>query len=226
MKTKMGSIIPIVIFSALSCSSNQQEDSNDNVFRVGNDNMDPTQNEVFFGNNRIQIEEISDRFDDTKKFKIQKIQQNFGDLNFTAKRIPTALYLQNQGLQKEELTEALTQVEDEQLFYFEIEESQKQDVIKKYFSENQDQNISYLSFDIHHDFKIVNGDGDTLKANYSFYERNFHIAPYERIVVSFSGINEGEELKLIYNDHLFGKGESTYSFAPSSVLTQNTNQPS
>ncbi len=159
-------------------------------------------------------------------FTIQEITKFKEDIKYRAKRIPTELYLRNKGVSEEEITEALKEVESEQLFYFEFEEKQKQDLIKKYFSESLDQDIAYLSFDIFKDFKLVNSTGDTLLSNYSIYERNFHVAPYERILLSFSGISEEEELQLIYTDKLFGKGQFNFDFASTYYLENTTKNPS
>jgi hypothetical protein len=164
--------------------------------------------------------------DEEKKYAIQEITKERQDIRYRAKRIPTELYLKNKGVTDEKLAEALKEVQGEQLFYFEFEEKMKQDLIKKYLSENLDANIAYLSFDIFNDFKLINEKGDTISSAYSLYERNFHVAPYERVLLSFNGINPDEEVRLIYQDNLFGKGKFDFVFASTSYLENNTKNPS
>lgn len=159
-------------------------------------------------------------------FNIQEIAKEKGDVKFTAQRIPTELYLQNQGLNGDKLQAALTETKGEQLFYFEFEEKQRQDLLKKYYSDNMDVGVSYMSFDIAEDFYLVSESGDTISADYSLYERNFHVAPYERIILSFSGIDQKEEVRLLYHDKLFGKGNLDFAFASSLYLERNIKNPS
>lgn len=218
----------IFIVSILfSCSESKNQ--NEEYFKVDYSETGlNSSNELFFQGNKIILEEIADENNQTseKKYLVQKIENTIGDITFRAKRIPTELYLKNQGVNAGEIELALSDLKDEQLFYFEFEEIQKQDLIKKYFKENTDQKISYLAFDIFNDFKAINESGDTINAEYSLYERNFHVAPFERVLLSFKGVTQNENLKLIYSDKLFGKGTSQFSFASSTYLQNNTKQPS
>lgn len=219
------SIVPIVFL--FSCSTEQ--DSDQNIFsREYSDSENNLPNELFFDGNTIVMEEVGGDFESTEgaSYIVQKIEKTVEDIILRAKRIPTKLYLMNQGISGENMEEALFDLKDEQLFYFEFEETQKQDLIKKYFTDNLDRKISYLSFDIYNDFKAVTELGDTVTASYSMYERNFHVAPFERVILSFKGVSENEKLKLIYSDNLFGKGTSQFSFAPANKLQNNSKQPS
>lgn len=218
--------VPVLnILSGCGHDVSQDYQSNNNGFEYST-NMSPLNNEVFYKNNLITIEEIENKYFENQSFSIQCIEKDAGDLTFRMKKIPTELYLQNQGLSEDELHEALQEVQGEQLFYFEIEEKQKQDVVKKYLEKDFDKNISYLSFDIYRDFALVNGQGDTIQASYSLYERTYHVAPFERVILTFDGVDGTDEFQLIYHDHLFGKGESNFNFAPEKKISQNTIQPS
>ena len=187
-------------------------------------------NELFLDGNRITLEYVESEkkgsAGEEEIFSVQQIEQHRQDLVFRAKRIPKQLYLLNQGLTGEELELAMADLKNEQLFYFEFEESQKQDLLKKYFEKDLDAAVSYLSFEIQHDFKLINSQGDTIPAAYTLYERNFHVAPFEKLIVGFSGDDETDRVKLIYTDHLFEKGTSEFSFASSSDIKNTTKQPS
>lgn len=180
-------------------------------------------NEFVFKGGVIHLEEEGNQ---DQMYTIQEITKQNSDIKYRAKRIPTELYLKNKGLNDLELAEALAEVEGEQLFYFEFEEQLKQDLIKKYLEENLDANIAYLSFDIFNDFKLVTAKGDTISSSYSIYEQSFHLAPYERLIVSFAGVDRNEEVKLLYNDQLFGKGKFDFAFASTTYLENNIKNPS
>ncbi|MCH2236141.1 MAG: hypothetical protein MK078_18055 [Crocinitomicaceae bacterium] len=174
--------------------------------------------ELLYGGELILIENEGD---EEEVHSIQSVTRQEEDVLFTAKKIPTVLYLKNQGLEGERLETALTELENEQLFYFDFADELKQDILKKNFKEGYEEAVSYLAFGVENDFQLISGV-DTLKSNYAQYERTFHLAPYERVLVSFSGANFTEDFELIYNDILFNKGRIDFQFAPESLLTQNS----
>lgn len=222
--------IPILIFTSLivSCDSESeadlrisQETTTINGVSNANGSIDFS-NELFYKGGIINlIEEGAD-----KKYSIQEITKQKQDLKYRAKRIPTELYLRNKGLEADELTDAIAEVTNEQLFYFEFEQEQKQDLVKKYLEDDLDANVSYLSFDIYRDFKLIKENGDTVQSAYSLYERNFHVAPYERIIISFNGVDQNEAVQLIYKDQLFGKGSFYFAFASTNYIENNIKNPS
>jgi len=214
-----------VILFLTSCSSEKIADDRNSISMNFPEQNLNNPNEVLFDGNNIILEQISDE-NSLSEFTVQKIESTIEDITFRAKRIPTELYLKNQDVFGQELEEALIQLKGEQLFYFEFEETQKQDLMKKYFEGDMDSKVSYLSFTIFKDFQLVNSKGDTLEANYTLYERNYHVAPFEKIIVSFSNVESDENLKLIYNDQLFGKGTSRFSFASETYLQNTIKQPS
>ena len=217
-----------IVAILISCSSNSEE-KNKAILSVQypEQNLN-SQNELFFDGNKIILEEVQNENSnsESKNFVVQKIESTIEDITFRAKRIPTELYLKNQDVVGDELVLALSELKGEQLFYFEFEETRKQDLMKKYFESDMDSKVAYLAFDIFKDFHVINSKGDTLEANYTLYERNYHVAPFEKILVSFSNVSPDENLELIYNDELFGKGTSKFSFASETYLQNNIKQPS
>ena len=153
---------------------------------------------------------------------VQEIEKVREDIKFKAKRLDTEFYLKQKGLEGGELKNALGELSGEQLFFIEFAEFQQQDLMKKYFTDSMDESVSYLSFNIYNDFKVVNSSGDTIDAIASTYERNFHVAPFERILLSLTGVNEDEALELIYTDNLFRKGEIHFNFPSQDYLIKNT----
>jgi hypothetical protein len=223
---KIKFIFVLVILTSTGCTNNKEPkvdaESNQPVQIMANDQFHLS-NEFHFKGGIILLEEKGVENEDNP---IQEITIARNDIKYRAKKIPTALYLKNKGLEGKELEEAVKEVNGEQLFYFEFEEKLKQDLIKKYFEDNLDQQISYMSFEIYNDFKLINSKGDTINSDYSLYERNFHVAPYERILLSFSGVDPDEEVQLIYKDNLFGKGKFDFQFASASYIKNNIKNPS
>ncbi len=220
-------IMALMNLGLVSCETDQIMESNSTNIET---NIHRTElasygqfSEFQYKGGTIHLEEIGE---ESNQNVVQEITKQQRDIKYRAKKIPSELYLQNKGLKGEELELALKEVSGEQLFYFEFEEALKQDLIKKYFEENLDQKIAYLSFDIYNDFKLVNEKGDTIHSDYSVYERNFHVAPYERILLSFSGIDPNEEVQLVYMDQLFGRGKFDFTFASTNYINNNIKNPS
>ena len=174
--------------------------------------------EFQFQNNTVVISEQTE----SGYCLVQEIEETRNDIKFKAKRLDTEFYLKQKGLEGEQLKNALDELSGEQLFFIEFAESQQQDLMKKYFTNSMDESVSYLSFNIYNDFKVVNSKGDTIDAIASTYERNFHVAPFERILLSLAGVAEDEALELIYTDNLFRKGEIHFSFPSQNYLIKNT----
>jgi hypothetical protein len=63
-----------------------------------------------------------------------------------------------------------------------------------------------MAFTIEKDFTVVTSSNDTIPCSGVNFERNFKIAPFKRVLLYFNNINPNENLKLIYQDHLFGNG--------------------
>lgn len=164
--------------------------------------------EIRYDGHIVKLELLNEN----RQFLEQSIEVDVEDITIRAKRIDSESYLLNKGVEESKIAEAMETIEGEQLFSIEFEEVQKQNLMKKYFSQDMDAPISYLSFKINKDFRLVTELGDTIRPSYSIYERNFHVAPYERILLSFNNIEETESIKLIYNDRLFEKGRQTFSF--------------
>lgn len=180
-------------------------------------------NEISYNGELVFIDQ---KVSDDVVFDISVIEKPIEDITFRAKRIPTDLYLMSKGIPSEDLDSVRQEVEGEQLFYFEFEENRKLDLVEKYFSDDLDASISYMSFTILNDFTIQNEAGKSIDCSYTLYERNFHVAPFERLIISFSGVDTSQELKLVYQDKLFGKGKMEFSFPSAEFINNNINNPS
>lgn len=159
-----------------------------------------------------------------KECLVQQVEHRREDVIFRMKKVPTELYLNKEipNATKSEFDSLLNELKGEQVFYFEIEDVQNQDLLKKYHAANYDGAVKYLSFDILNDLRICTQAGDTLKPNFALYERNFHLAPFERVLIDFSGLDQEAAFEFIYQDNLFGKGELRFSFPDQQFIDANT----
>ena len=157
-----------------------------------------------------------------KKIDEQIIEKTKDDLVYRIRKISTEHYLSNNGVSKSELEKNLKDLEGEQIFYFEYEDTHKENLFKKYFDEDETP-IKYLSFKIMNDFMLITEKGDTLKALYSQYENSSHISPTERVLLSFPKINKEERFKLIFKDNLFKKEIVNFSYPSEIELINNYN---
>ena len=62
------------------------------------------------------------------------------------------------------------------------------------------------------DFVVVTSKKDTIACSGVTFERNYKIAPYQKIMLFFPNIAPNEKIQLIYNDKLFRKGILKFKF--------------
>lgn len=141
--------------------------------------------------------------------------QKIDDISFTSTEVPIQYYLL-----KDEGTEDLFKIDSiynanktERIIEFTFEQKDEKDLLNEDFTSISYENgIKYLSFEIDKDFYVVTSKKDTIKCSGVNYERNFKVAPYQKIMLFFSGIDPKEEIQLVYNDKLFKKGIIKFQF--------------
>lgn len=136
-------------------------------------------------------------------------------INFSATEVPVQYYLlKDQGNQDLFLIDSLYQEnKTERIVEFVFTQEEEEDLLKeKFTSLSYEDGVKYLSFSIDKDFYVVTSKNDTIPCSGVNYERNFKIAPFQKIMLFFSGIDPEEEIQLIYNDKLFGKGTIKFQF--------------
>lgn len=141
--------------------------------------------------------------------------QKIDDISFTSTEVPIQYYLL-----KDKGTEDLFKIDSiyqanktERIIEFTFEQNDEKDLLYEDFTSISYENgIKYLSFEIDKDFYVVTSKQDTIKCSGVNYERNFKVAPYQKIMLFFSGIDPKEEIQLVYNDKLFKKGIIKFQF--------------
>ena len=147
---------------------------------------------------------------ENKGWKSNSRTQTIDQINFTATEVPIEYYLlKNNGNDNLFLIDSLYQKhKNERILEFQFEHDQEKDLLLEEFTQRDyKKSVEYMAFTIKKDFyAITSKTKDTIECQGIIFERNFKIAPYKKLLLFFSGINENESLKLIYKDQLFGKG--------------------
>lgn len=161
--------------------------------------------------------EIRSRYFQLEKigWKSREYSQKVDDINFTATEVPIQYYiLKDQGttdlFKVDSLYEANKQ---ERVVEFTFQQDQEKDLLSDQFTGLPYANaVKYMAFAINNDFYVVTSKNDTIPCNGVSYERNYKIAPFQKILLFFSGIDPNEKIQLVYKDHLFRKGTLKFKF--------------
>ena len=148
-------------------------------------------------------------------WKSKKYSQKVEDIQFTATEVPIQYYLlKDQGNQDLFNIDSLYQEnKTERILEFTFEQENEEDLLNdKFTSLTYEEGIKYMSFAMDNDFYVVTSKNDTIPCSGVNYERNFKIAPYQKVLLFFSGIAPDEKIQLIYNDKLCKKGILKFQF--------------
>ena len=132
-------------------------------------------------------------------FKVKKSQIHIDDNTYTAYRLPSEIFVEEDTLVKNNLQKEL-------VVGFEFKNDTEDLLGENLTGKDLENTIKYLSFQIQNDFKIVNSEGDTLSCLGAHFERTYKVTPFKRVLLYFNGVSEGEDVRLVYNDKLYKKG--------------------
>ncbi len=165
----------------------------------------------------IDDSEIRDRYFNLEKigWKSRVYTQKIEDIGFTATEVPVQYYLlKDLGTEDLKTVDSLyEQNKRERIIEFTFQQEEEKDLLAKDFTgiEYTDA-VKYMSFNLDKDFYAVTSKNDTIKCSGVTYERTYKIAPYQRVLLFFSGIDPNEKIQLVYNDFLFRKGTLKFKF--------------
>lgn len=161
--------------------------------------------------------EIKDRYFNLEKtgWKSRAYTQKADDIDFTAIEVPIQYYLLK-DLGNENLIpidSLYEQNKRERIIEFTFQQNEEKDLLDKGFTgmEYTDA-VKYMSFGLEKDFYVVTSKKDTIACSGVTYERNYKIAPYQKVLLFFSGIDPDEKIQLVYTDFLFRKGTLKFQF--------------
>jgi hypothetical protein len=161
--------------------------------------------------------EIRDRYFNLEKigWKSRVYTQKVEDIGFTATEVPIQYYLlKDKGNEDLFLVDSLYEEnKTERVMEFVFQQDEEKDLLSKDFTgmEYTDA-VKYMSFGLDKDFYVVTSKKDTIPCSGVSYERRYKIAPYQKVLLFFSGIDPNDKIQLVYNDYLFRKGTLKFKF--------------
>ena len=161
--------------------------------------------------------EIKDRCFQLEKrgWKSLAYNQLVDDINFTAIEVPIQYYLlKDKGNQDLVQVDSLYETnKTERVIEFTFTQDEEKDLLSEDFTKlSYTDGVKYMSFGLDKDFYAVTSKKDTIACSGVTFERNYKIAPYQRVMLFFSNIDPNEKIQLVYNDHLFRKGIMKFKF--------------
>jgi hypothetical protein len=161
--------------------------------------------------------EIKDRYFNLEKigWKSRSYTQVVDDIGFTATEVPIQYYLlKNQGIEDLHHVDSLYEEnKKERVIEFVFQLDEEKDLLgKDYTGMDYTTAVKYMSFVLDKDFYVVNSKKDTILCSGVNFERNYKIAPFQKVLLFFSGIDPNDKIQLIYNDFLFRKGTLKFKF--------------
>lgn len=161
--------------------------------------------------------EIRDRYFNLEKigWKSRVYTQKIEDIGFIATEVPIQYYLlKDLGNQDLKTVDSLYEENKrERIIEFTFQQEEEKDLLTKDFTgmEYTDA-VKYMSFGLDKDFYVVTSKNDTIACSGVNYERSYKIAPYQKVLLFFSGINPNDKIQLVYTDFLFRKGTLKFKF--------------
>ena len=166
---------------------------------------------------KIDDSEIRDRYFNLEKigWKSRAYTQKIEDIGFTATEVPIQYYLlKDQGTENLKTVDSLYEENKrERVIEFTFQQDEEKDLLAKDFTgmEYTDA-VKYMSFGLDKDFYVVTSKKDTIQCSGVTYERSYKIAPYQKVMLFFSGIDPNDKIQLVYTDYLFRKGTLKFKF--------------
>lgn len=169
------------------------------------------------GSGNIDDSEIRDRYFNLEKigWKSRQYTQKVDDIGFVATEVPIQYYLlKDKGNENLLLIDSLYEEnKKERIIEFTFQQDEEKDLLSNDFTGmDYTSAVKYMSFGLDKDFYVVTSKKDTILCSGVTYERNYKIAPYQKVLLFFSGIDPNDKIQLVYNDFLFRKGTLKFKF--------------
>lgn len=136
--------------------------------------------------------------------------QLLGDYSYQATEVPLQYYISKQkgAENKREIDSIFEAHKKERVIEMQFSHITGQDLLKPELNTQDTYTtaVEYLAFNIRDDFEVITSSNDTITCTGVHFERNFNVAPYKKILLYFNEIPPEDNIQLVYQDHLFGKG--------------------
>ncbi|MFB3389839.1 hypothetical protein [Flavobacterium sp. LAR06] len=166
---------------------------------------------------KLDDSEIRDRYFNLEKigWKSQVYIQKGEDIAFMATEVPIQYYLlKDLGTENLKTVDSLYEKNKrERVVEFVFQQEEEKDLLSRDFTVmDYTDAVKYMSFGLEKDFYVVTSKKDTIQCSGVAYERNYKIAPFQKVLLFFSGIDPNEKIQLVYTDFLFRKGTLKFKF--------------
>ncbi len=148
-------------------------------------------------------------------WKSKTINQQIDDISYKGTEVPIQYYVLKEigGLNLTAVDSVYQKNKTERIIEFEFEDTEERDLLQEEFTgKNYTESVKYMSFNIQKDFYVVVDKKDTIPCEGVLFERNFKLAPKNKLLLFFSGVKPNGRLQLVYKDELFKKGIIKFSF--------------
>lgn len=172
----------------------------------------------FFTNCKSDSKQINKNYKfynlEQQGWKSKRVNEFVNGINYTATEVPLQYYILKNNQNHPEIVDSLyTLYNKERVIEIEFEHSKQKDLLKEEFTNrNYEDAVKYMAFTIKQDFAVVTSSNDTIKCSGVNFERNFKVAPFKRVLLYFNAISPDDDIKLLYNDQLFGNGTIQFNF--------------
>ena len=153
-------------------------------------------------------------------WKSKSISHFLSGIEYKATLVPLQYYIiRNEGNNDLKKVDSIYEsLKNERVIEVEFQHEEEEDLLKsEYTNRDYASAVKYMSFSIKKDFKVITQAGDTLSCLGVTFERNFKIAPFKKLLLHFGNISPTEDIKLIYNDNLFGNGLLKFRFTETPI---------
>lgn len=149
-----------------------------------------------------------------QSWKSKRVTQFINDINYTATEVPLQYYLlKNTNNDQKKADSIYSANAKERIIEVEFQHSNEADLLlSNYTNKSYDDAVKYMAFTIEKDFTVVTSSNDTIQCSGVNFERNFKVAPFKRLLLYFNNINPNDNIKLVYQDQLFGNGILKFNF--------------
>ncbi|WP_435578735.1 hypothetical protein [Gilvibacter sp.] len=158
----------------------------------------------------------------SRGWKSNQLLNYANNIQYRATEVPIEYYLlKNLGTKNIERFDSIYKANNnERIIEFEFEHIRGNDLLEEAFTgRGYDEGVEYLMETIKQDYTLVTQSGHTIACDGVLFERHFQVSPFKRLLLYFSGVDEGESVKLIYNDQLFNNIQFEFDFG-NNVQTQ------
>ncbi|MGJ8734792.1 MAG: hypothetical protein ACSHW4_16670 [Cellulophaga sp.] len=147
-------------------------------------------------------------------WKSKRVTHFINDINYTPTEVPIPYYLLKNNQNNDTKVDSLYQENiKERIIEIEFQHANEADLLMEdYTNKPYEDTVKYMAFTIKKDFTVVTSSNDTIPCSGVNFERNFKVAPFKRVLLYFNNINPNDDIKLIYQDHLFGNGILKFNF--------------